>query len=414
MTSFSFLHAADIHLDSPLTGLSRYEGVPADLVRRAPRAAFDQLIQTAIERQVAFVVIAGDLYDGDWKDAGTGLYFAAAMGRLDRAGIPLYLLKGNHDAASEISRQLPAPANVHSFSDRKAQTHLIPHLGVALHGRGFAERSAAENLAQTYPDPVAGAFNIGVLHTSLAGHAEHETYAPCTAQELAARGYHYWALGHVHEHRVIGENPHIVFPGNLQGRHIREDGPRGAVLVHVQHGEVSRLERLELDVVRWWALSVATDGIAHLDGLHEAIRAALCTVSDHGRPTVVRLTLTGRSPLHGALQDPSLRLRDDVRGIAAELGTEIWIEKLRIKTAPAAQSAPAASDFGALIPLPDDTLAKTLQEDFKKFLSGMPQDLAGGSTDHDGSLLRQARHGEWTDVMRAAHAALLHRLEDAA
>ncbi len=321
MASFSFLHAADIHLDSPLTGLSRYDGVPADAIRAAPRAAFDRLIGTAIERQVDFVVIAGDLYDGDWRDMGTGLYFAAAMGRLGRAGIPVYLLAGNHDAASVITRALPKLERVHTFSTRRAETHHIPHLDVAIHGHSFADRAVGENLAARYPDPHPGAFNIGLLHTSLGGHAAHETYAPCTPQELAARGYDYWALGHVHEHLIVSAAPHIVFPGNVQGRSIREDGPRGAVLVDVQDGQVSDVQRLVLDVVRWARVSTDAGPASDLDALHGTIRASLRhaydTLSDD-RPLIVRLTIEGHTALHGALQDVATRLRDDVRGIAAE------------------------------------------------------------------------------------------------
>src|SRR5690606_39596106 len=115
MTDFRFLHAADIHLDSPLRGLSRYEGMPEDDIRSATRAAFDNLVQRAIDEAVDFVLIAGDLFDGDWKDMGTGLYFARAMGRLSQADIPVFLLSGNHDAASVITRSVPWPPNVRLF-----------------------------------------------------------------------------------------------------------------------------------------------------------------------------------------------------------------------------------------------------------------------------------------------------------
>jgi exonuclease SbcD len=123
LSSFRFLHAADIHLDSPLHGLSKYEGVPTNEIRGATRAAFDSLVQRAIDEAVDFLVIAGDLFDGDWKDMGTGLYFARAMGRLDEAGIPVFILAGNHDAASVITRSVPWPPNVRRFDSRKPETH---------------------------------------------------------------------------------------------------------------------------------------------------------------------------------------------------------------------------------------------------------------------------------------------------
>ena len=224
MTDFRFLHAADIHLDSPLKGLSGHDGGTAERIRTATREAFDQLIGLAIDERVAFLIIAGDLYDGDWRDYRTGLFFTAQMGRLNEAAIPVYLLYGNHDAESQITRRLMLPENVDVFGTRKPETFRLDELGVALHGQSFREREVTENLALAYPEPIPGAFNIGVLHTGLGGMGGHENYAPCTLADLVNKGYHYWALGHVHQGQILGERPHIVFPGNLQGRHIREAG----------------------------------------------------------------------------------------------------------------------------------------------------------------------------------------------
>jgi DNA repair exonuclease SbcCD nuclease subunit len=170
-----FIHAADIHLDSPLLGLSAYQGAPVEVLRSATRSAFTRLIDVAIEEEVDFLVIAGDLYDGTWKDFNTGIYFARQMGRLAKAGIPAFLLYGNHDAESEITKQLTLPPNVKAFSSRKAETHRIENLEVALHGRSFREAATTENLAVDYPAAIPGWLNIGVLHTALEGDAAHAT-----------------------------------------------------------------------------------------------------------------------------------------------------------------------------------------------------------------------------------------------
>ncbi|MEG8029093.1 DNA repair exonuclease [Sphingomonas aerolata] len=146
MTSFRFLHAADIHLDSPLHGLSRYEGLPVEDIRSATRAAFDNLVQFAIDEAVDFVVLAGDLFDGDWRDMGTGLYFARMMGRLNQVGIPAFVLAGNHDAASVISRTVPWPPNVRLFEARRPETHRLPDLAVAVHGQSFSTPAVTDNL----------------------------------------------------------------------------------------------------------------------------------------------------------------------------------------------------------------------------------------------------------------------------
>ena len=154
MTAFKLIHAADIHLDSPLRGLSRYEGVPAEDVRIATRTALGNLVDAAIEEQVAFLIIAGDLYDGDWPDFGTGLFFCAAMGRLEKAGIEVYLLYGNHDAKSVLTRKLPLPANVHVFGTRKPVTFVHDATGAALHGWSYREKDTRDNLAAAYPRPI--------------------------------------------------------------------------------------------------------------------------------------------------------------------------------------------------------------------------------------------------------------------
>ena len=159
-----FIHAADIHLDSPLTGLASYPGVPVDILRAATRDAFTNLVDVAIEDAVDFVIIAGDLYDGSWKDYNTGLHFCHEMGRLNKVDIPVYLLLGNHDAESEMTKKLVLPSNVHQFDSRKAATFSIEALRIVLHGRSFRDKATTDNLVPSYPDAIAGWLNIGVLH----------------------------------------------------------------------------------------------------------------------------------------------------------------------------------------------------------------------------------------------------------
>lgn len=183
-----FIHTADLHLDSPLRGLSSYADAPAERLRTATRDAFHTLVTQAIDEQVDFMVIAGDVYDGDWKDFNTGLFFIRQMGRLRNSGIPVYLLYGNHDADSEMTRGLELPDNVQVFSSRKAETFRIESRKVALHGRSFKVAATTDNLLPGYPEPVAGWLNIGVLHTALEGNAEHARYAPCSVAELQAKG----------------------------------------------------------------------------------------------------------------------------------------------------------------------------------------------------------------------------------
>lgn len=331
-----FIHTADIHLDSPLRGLSAYPDAPAERVRTATRDAFYNLVTRAIEEVVDFVVIAGDVYDGDWKDFNTGLFFVRQMGRLRQVGIPVFLLYGNHDAESEMTKSLELPDNVHVFSSRKGETFRIEALKVALHGRSFKVAATTESLLPSYPEPLKGWFNIGVLHTALEGNAEHARYAPCSVGELQAKGYQYWALGHVHEHWLEQGDVTIAYPGNLQGRHIRECGPRGALLVTVEASEITDLERFEVDVLRWHALEVDA---TLADSMKAAARLAgqeierLLDSVEGDLPLAIRVTFVGQSPAHPELLGQESQLRQEVIGQAVALNPDrIWIEKVRVAT----------------------------------------------------------------------------------
>ncbi len=332
---FKFIHAADIHLDSPLKGLERYEGAPVEEVRGATRRAFENLVDLAIEEEVAFVLLAGDLYDGDWKDYNTGLFFARQMVRLQEAGIRAYVVAGNHDAASQLTKVLRPPQNVHVFATRAPETVVIEELGVAVHGQGFPTRAVTDDLTQRYPLGTPDLFNVGLLHTSLDGRPGHEAYAPCTVNGLVSRGYQYWALGHVHKREVVSEDPWIVFPGNIQGRHARETGPKGCSLVAVEEGRVMGVEPRTLDVVRWSACSVDVTDVATLDEAYDRAGEVLADVvgDAQGRLVAARLTLEGACPLHMRLRAAREQVSNECRSLAGAVGAGIlWVEKVVFDT----------------------------------------------------------------------------------
>ncbi len=333
----TFLHAADIHLDSPLLKLERYEGAPVDALRGATRRALENLVELALSIPVDFVLIVGDLYDRDWKDYNTGLYFAAQMSRLREADIPVFLIFGNHDAASRITRTLRLPANVRQMpSDRPATIRLDTH-GVAIHGQGYTAPKVTRDLSAAYPPRLDGYFNIGMLHTSANGREGYEPYAPCRIEDLVGKGYDYWALGHVHEREIIHETPHIVFPGNIQGRHIREVGPKGCCLIEVDDGNNVNLEFRALDVIRWARLGVdissASDGDAALDLFCDALETALAEAD--GLPLAARVELTGPCRAHDILSGDADHWIQQIRATATDLsGGQVWIEKVKFNTRP--------------------------------------------------------------------------------
>jgi len=327
-----FVHAADLHIDSPLRGLNRYEGAPVERLRGATRQALVRLVDLAIDEQVAFVLIAGDLYDRDWQDFHTGLFVREQMVRLGRHGIKVFIVQGNHDAQGVISRQVPWPDNVKVFSSKKAETVMLNDVQVAIHGHSFPDREVPEDLVPGYPDPVPGCFNIGVLHTSLTGAEGHDTYAPTTLSTLRAKGYDYWALGHVHARQVLSELPRVVYPGNLQGRHARETGPKGCELVSVQGGLVEA-SFVPLDVVRWHQLDVDLSSALHLDHVPKLVSAALQAAAGGALDALhaVRLTLVGETALHAQEAQQPGTLAAAVQAAAQDMtGAEVWIEKTRL------------------------------------------------------------------------------------
>ena len=403
MTVFRFFHTADIHLDSPLTGLAGIEGRVAERIRSAPRAAFEALVERAIQEQVDFFVIAGDLYDGTWRDYRTGLFFAEQMGRLNQAGIPVFVLHGNHDAESQITRPLELPDNVRVFGARKAQTFQLDKLKVALHGQSFREKAVTNNLVPDYPEPVKDAFNIGVLHTALGGMGDHANYAPCSLPELVAKGYDYWALGHVHQGQVLNERPHVVFPGNLQGRHVRETGPKGAYLITVEMGEVVEAAALTFDVVRWEVLDVDVAAAGSTVDVVDLMRQVLAqgVASADGRLLSARIVLQGRTELHCQLVTDVENLTAEARAAALGLGDEVaWVERVAVRTTPVADTTALAAGEDALGDLQrmlkeaiaDEELLEHLKANIGELIGKLPHKLRDGCEDE---MLRAALGGDY-------------------
>ncbi|OQX19696.1 MAG: hypothetical protein BWK76_03805 [Desulfobulbaceae bacterium A2] len=333
--NFRFLHAADLHLDSPLLGLTSLEQAP-ETIRGATRQALDRLVDLAREEKVAFVLLAGDIYDGSWRDYSTGLFFVDRMARLGRDQIRVVMISGNHDADSQITNALRLPDNVHRLDTNAPQTLRFKDLAVAIHGQGYHQRAERGNLARAYPQALAGHCNIGLLHTALGGRSGHEPYAPCTLDDLRAHGYDYWALGHVHQREVVLEaDPWVVFPGNLQGRHIRESGPKGATLVTVRDGHVSAVEHRSLDVVRWRRLELSCAGCLDAEEILHRSREALQQSADEAeqRLLALRLTLTGTTAAHFQLTARPSHWQAELEAQALAIG-DLWLERLDFCTRP--------------------------------------------------------------------------------
>ena len=386
---FKFIIAADIHLDSPMQGLSRYEGAPMDVLRGATRQALANLVSLAIEEKVAFVLLSGDLYDGDWRDYHTGLFLMQQLSRLREAGVKVFIIYGNHDAESRITKSLHLPDNVGVLSTKSPETVILEDFGVAIHGQGFAKRDVMENLAEQYPDARKGFFNIGMLHTALTGAEGHAPYAPCTLGTLQSKGYDVWALGHVHARKVHSEDPLILFPGNIQGRHARETGPKGCTLVSVEDGRVASFEHKDLHVVRWEVIPVDASGQSAAVDVIDAAVAAVKSESGKGsgEGLAARLLIQGACRAHRELVADSEKWMAEIRAaIAAATGERAWVEKVRFMTAPEADLSILRSGSDPLSDLvryinglsATEEIGALLSEDIRTLKEKLPPELFQG------------------------------------
>jgi len=245
-------------------------------------------------------------------------------------------IRGNHDAASKLTAHLSLPDNVRELSHKKPESFVLEQLGVAVHGQGFDTREETSDLSLRYPEPKRGLFNVGLLHTALEGRVGHAPYAPCRLSALIDRGYDYFALGHVHTREILSEAPWIVFPGNLQGRHARETGPKGASLVTVEAERVRSVEHRPLDAVRWQVAEAEVSGERTFDGVLERVRESLAAAvaQSDGRMSAVRVRIHGASAAHEQLAARLDRLTEEIRAVTLDLPSEAWLEKVELSTRP--------------------------------------------------------------------------------
>ena len=420
-TAFRFVHTADLHLDSPLKSLALRDAELAERIDGATRTALRRTVDLCIEERVDALLIAGDLYDGDQKSMHTAAALTAEMRRLGDAGIPVFLIRGNHDAESRVTKELMLPENVHAFDGRGGVRELADG-AVAIHGVSFLGRSAPDSLLPKLKPPRPDALNIGLLHTSLSGgEGRHATYAPCTLGELLDHGYQYWALGHVHKRQVHSGWPAVVMPGNPQGRDIGEDGPRSVSLVtldadgaHVEERDVSsaRFERVEVE------LGTGCDWAAVPDVLERTLREARSGCASES--LITRLELVAPGSLGWRLTRDADYLLGTARELAAGLDG-VWVEKLSTRTATdeandadgdesdAAGGGDVLPGIAALIErevLDSGTLIERLERDASALVRKLPpevRDLLGEDEQGRRARLRElAREGSERVLARLA------------
>lgn len=309
---FRFIHAADLHLDSPFRGLAKAPEEIRKALSAATFAALRNLTAAAIEHEVDFVVIAGDLFDEADRSLRAQFALVKEWEKLAARGIAVYAIHGNHDHLGGRRAKLDIPSSVHIFGAR--QLHSAPahtrngELAARVYGISYGERAVTANLAESYAVRDDAPYHIALLHGNVGGDPSHDSYAPCSLDQLARGGFDYWALGHIHKREVLHRYPHVVYPGNTQGRHPKELEAKGCYLVDVAASGAAELSFIPLDTVRWLERTVSVEELSTEQDLLSKLRAGAADASEagEGRNVMLRLKLAGSGPLHASLQDGTL------------------------------------------------------------------------------------------------------------
>jgi DNA repair protein SbcD/Mre11 len=330
---FCFVHAADLHLDTPFKGVGETAPSVARALREASLDAFDDLVALCMQRRAAFLVIAGDVYDGVDRGIRAQLRFRDGLARLSDAGIATFVVHGNHDPVESGWAAIGTwPSLVTVFGTESVEAVPVLRDGTQIavvQGISYWRRDVRENLARRFSRTGGPGIEVGVLHCNVSGAAEgHEDYSPCSLEDLLRCGLDYWALGHVHSRMVLsgrpyGEEPWVVYPGNLQARSPKasEGGAKGAVLVEVVGGRIGGLEFVACDRIRYAAAEVDISPLNSIDAVRDLLGEVARDELDRadGRSIVLRARLTGRSDVHttlrrdGALGELLESLRDEFR-----------------------------------------------------------------------------------------------------
>lgn len=306
MATARFLHAADLHLGSPLKSLGNAIG-DAELQRfkQLVNGAFDRLVQTAIDEQVDFVLLAGDVYDSADRDPGAQRRFLLGLRRLTEKGIRVFMVHGNHDPLTRDIKNGLLPEGVVVFPAGKLGVETVKMRNgaeVTVAGVSYSKTHEEQNFVPLFAG-LSGRTIVGVLHTNVGGNTQHGNYAPCSVSDLEQSPVNYWALGHIHL-RTVKQTPRgwWAYPGNLQGRSTKaaETGPKGVLIVDVdESGSISEPRFVECSTVRFARIEVGMDEVAEVGGVDDLVVAHLQTlVSESGGvPHLVRLELTGQTDI---------------------------------------------------------------------------------------------------------------------
>lgn len=304
MEKIKFIHTADLHIDSPFKGLRRLPSSIFEKLKQSTFQAFDKIIEVAIEEQVDFVLIAGDLFDDDIRSLKAQIAMRTGFERLEKVGIQVYIIHGNHDHLSGSWAHINWPRNAHFFAKNVEMIPFIRNGKLVAHIYGFSyeQRVVTRNMTEEYKKVDGAPFHIGMLHGNLEGKKDHDRYAPFTVEQLLGKDFDYWALGHIHKSQVIYENPYIIYPGNIQGRHIKETGKKGCYLIQLTLNDTN-IQFIPTASIIWESEQVAIDDLSAIDELIMKIQKLKDTFRQTNNGTIIALDIVGTSCLHQQLTE---------------------------------------------------------------------------------------------------------------
>jgi exonuclease SbcD len=341
MKNFSFVHTADLHLDSGFKGIADIDGRIGKMLSDATFTTFSNIITFCINKNVDFLLISGDVYDAEDRSLKSQLRFQAGMRKLEKNNIQVYMTHGNHDPINGWSANLDLPSNVHVFSGKKTERFVYQKQEsevAQINGMSFLKRDIKDNLTVEFPIQANNQklFTIGLLHCNVGSNTDHEPYSPCSISDLLKHNYHYWALGHIHAMRTLNQDPWIVYPGNPQGLNPKETGTKGFMHVTVNDQNQSECTFIPADTIRWFTKEVSIQSLITDQELIDSIYTLLDQIKDENenKYSICRIILTGRGSLYLNLTKPGFleELISELRQTEVEGDNFVWIESIVNKT----------------------------------------------------------------------------------
>ncbi len=360
-----FLHLADLHLDSAYGG----SAATAERLRQATLEALERAATFAIDAELDAVLIAGDAFDDERLGYESRAVFRREVARLAGAGVSVVYITGNHDPGTATGRaaglrlaSTPGTggrgqaAPIHGILDGEPQSIVLRgqngEEAAVVVAAGHSTSRVTDNLAARMRPALEEAVRlslprIGLLHTqvgSAAGSDGHQPYAPCSVADLLAADADYWALGHVHVRSRIDEGVPAYYSGNLQGRHAKETGPKGGLLVELNaDGLEGEPEFIPFAPVEFFVCAGAFASHAEPEEVAEQITAALDDAAAHGagpvaRELVIRMGYGGPLSARSLDSDFESAVREEVQRRSGPVFGDILEVELRPERASAASA----------------------------------------------------------------------------